>query len=94
MRRCRSSVCSSRSQSGLSKEYFSLQFALRCVFTRPRPISDMNQPCDFDPVPALVGPATLIVLWPGGHEAIEGLLHPARPRLRFYDGGNDDQPLF
>ena len=24
-------------QSGLSKEYFSLQFARRCVFTRPRP---------------------------------------------------------
>ena len=40
-RRCRSSVCSSRSQSGLSKEYFSLRFARRCVFTRPRPQPDI-----------------------------------------------------
>ena len=41
MRRRRSSVCSSRSQSGLSKEYFSLQFARRYVFTRPRPKAEV-----------------------------------------------------
>ena len=42
MQRRRSSICSSRARSRLPKEYFSLQFARRCVFTQPRPISDIG----------------------------------------------------
>jgi len=41
MPRRRSSICSSRSRSSLLKEYFSLQFAPRCVFTQPRPGADI-----------------------------------------------------
>jgi len=42
MPRRRSSLCSSRSRSGLPKEYFSRRFARRCVFTQPRPTADVS----------------------------------------------------